>query len=228
MEPAARPEILLADDERAVRTSLAEVLTDAGFSVRTARSGEEALRLFGESRPDLVILDVMMPRRDGFSVCAAIREIDPEVPVLFLSAVGDEEMQLRGFGHGADDYVEKTLPRPLLLARVRAALRRFGAAGPGGDFSFGEWRVESAKLSMRRSTGETAQVVDREIALMRLFASRPGEVLSREWLVAKLWGSGADVSDNRLSVLVYGLRGKLAAEGRLIRAVRGVGYSFGR
>ena len=161
----------------------------------------------------------------GFSVCAAIREVDAAVPVLFLSALGDEENQLKGFGYGADDYIEKTLPAPLFLARVEAALRRTRAAEPSGDFGFGEWRVKAAQRSMRRSTGETAQLSAREVAFMRLLVSRKREVLSRDWLLAKLC-SGADVSDNLLSVIVHDLRGKLAAEGRAIRAVRGVGYSF--
>ena len=219
-------EILVVDDERAVRRGVAAILLDAGYVVREAKSGKEALRLFGESKPDLVLLDVMMPKMDGFSVCAAIREVDATVPVLFLSALGDEENQLKGFGYGADDYIEKTLPAPLFLARVEAALRRTRAVEPSGDFSFGEWRVKAVQRSMRRSTGETAVLCDREIALLRLFVARRGEVLSRDWLAVKLWGRNAVVSDNLLSVLVYGLRGKLAAEGLAIRTVRGVGYAF--
>jgi len=219
-------EILVVDDERAVRRGVAEILVGAGYVVREAKNGKEALRLFEELRPDLVLLDVMMPKMDGFSVCAAIREVDAAVPVLFLSALGDEESQLRGFGYGADDYIEKTLPAPLFLARVEAALRRSRAAEPSGDFSFGEWRIRVAQRSMRRSTGETAELCDREIALLRLLAARRGEALSRDWLAMKLWGKNAAVSDNLLSVLVYGLRGKLAAEGRAIRTVRGVGYAF--
>lgn len=220
-------DVLVADDERTVRRAIAKILSDAGFSVREARDGREALRLFGEARPDIVLLDVMMPKADGFAVCSAIRETDPSVPVLFLSALGDEERQLRGFGCGADDYMSKTLPASLLVARVVSALRRSHAVEPCGDFSFGEWRVNAARLSMRRSTGETAVLGEREVALLRLFASRKGDILPRDWLVSRLWGRDADVSDNLLCVLVYGLRGKLAAEGREIRTVRGVGYAFG-
>ena len=95
---SVRADIIVADDERTVRKSVAGFLADAGFSVREAKNGEEALRLFSESRPDLVLLDVMMPKGDGFSVCKAIRETDPTVPVIFLSVLGDEESQLKGFG----------------------------------------------------------------------------------------------------------------------------------
>ena len=223
---SVRADIIVADDERAVRKSVAEFLADAGFSVREAKNGEETLRRFSESRPDLVLLDVMMPKGDGFSVCKQIRETDPTVPVIFLSALGDEESQLKGFGYGADDYIVKTLPAALLVARVEAALRRSRAAEPSGDFNFGEWRVSASRLSMRRSTGEEVALGDREIALLRLFAARRGEALARDWLAVKLWGKNAAVSDNLLSVLVYGLRGKLAAEGQAIRTVRGVGYAF--
>ena len=141
-------EILVVDDERAVRRGVAATLEGAGYVVREARNGKEALRLFGESKPDLLLLDVMMPKMDGFSVCAAIREVDAAVPVLFLSALGDEESQLKGFGYGADDYIEKTLPAPLFLARVEAALRRTRAAEPSGDFSFGDWRVKADRKSV--------------------------------------------------------------------------------
>ena len=159
-----KAEILVADDDRTVRRGVSGILADAGYAVREAKNGAEALRLFGESRPDLVLLDVMMPKSDGFAVCAAIRETDPSVPVLFLSALGDEESQLKGFGYGADDYIVKTLPASLLLARVEAALRRSRVDEPSGDFGFGEWRVDAAKLSMRRSTGETAQLYAREVS----------------------------------------------------------------
>ena len=219
-------EILLVDDERSIRDSLSCQLREAGFTVRVAATGAAGVAAFGERRPDLVLLDVMMPKMDGFFVCSAIREVDAAVPVLFLSALGDEESQLKGFGYGADDYIEKTLPAPLFLARVEAALRRSRAAEPSGDFSFGEWRIKTAQRLMRRSTGETAELCDREIALLRLLAARRGEALARDWLAMKLWGKNAAVSDNLLSVLVYGLRGKLAAEGQAIRTVRGVGYAF--
>ena len=124
-----KAEILVADDDRTVRRGVSGILADAGYAVREAKNGAEALKLFGESRPDLVLLDVMMPKSDGFAVCAAIRETDPSVPVLFLSALGDEESQLKGFGYGADDYIVKTRPASLLLARVEAALRRSRVGG---------------------------------------------------------------------------------------------------
>lgn len=219
-------DILIADDDRVVRTSIAGLLVRAGCSVRSARDGEEAVRLFADSRPDLVLLDVMMPVLDGFSACRRIRGTGSDVPILFLSALGDEESQLRAFGYGADDYVLKTSPESVLLARIGAALRRARASEPGGDFDFASWRIDASRLSMRREGGETEVLTEREVALLRIFAAHPREVLSREWLMARLWGADADVKDNLLNVVLHNLRAKLGDDSRAIRAVRGTGYAF--
>ena len=217
-------QILLADDERVLRQSLSARLAEAGYAVRAARDGEEALRLFRAARPDLVLLDVMMPRLSGFEACRRIRETDAEVPVLFLTALEAEADQLRGLGVGADDYIFKTAPDAVLLARIAAALRRVRAAPPDGDFDFGVWRVAARKLEMRLATGARATLTEREVALLRLFAERPGEVFSRDFLVTRFWGADADVTDNALSVAIYGLRAKLGEEGWRVASVRGSGY----
>ena len=219
-------DIIIADDDRVVRASIADLLVREGYSVRPARDGEEAVRLFLDSRPDLVLLDVMMPVLDGFSACRRMRETSSDVPILFLSALGDEESQLRAFGYGADDYVVKTLPASVLLARIGAALRRAMASEPAGDFDFASWRIDASRLSMHRADGATAVLTEREVALLRLFAAHPREVLSREWLMARLWGVDADVADNLLNVVVHNLREKLGGDAHAIRAIRGVGYSL--
>jgi len=221
-----KPEILLVDDERAVRRALSAVLAEAGYAVREARGGAEALARFAEARPALVLLDAMMPGMDGFEACRRMREIDAGVPVLFLTALGGEESELRGFGCGADDYVRKAVPSSLLLARVGAALRRARPEAPCGDFSFGSWRVAASKLAMFRGEGGRAALSEREVALLRLFASHPGEVFSRDFLLTRLWGPEADVADNALSVAVYELRSKLGGDAARIRSVRGAGYVF--
>ena len=125
-----KAEILVADDDRTVRRGVSGILADAGYAVREAKNGAEALRLFGESRPDLVLLDVMMPKSDGFAVCAAIRETDPSVPVLFLSALGDEESQLGG----ASQVARRRAERGLWLRRVARGCREaFDEAFHGRD-----------------------------------------------------------------------------------------------
>lgn len=218
--------ILVVDDERAVRESLAAVLEEAGHVVAQARDGCEAVRRFAEDRPDLVLIDAMMPRMDGFSACAKIRETDERAQIVFLTALGDDASQLRGLGAGADDYVAKTAAAPVLLARVAAALRRARAEEPTGDFDFGGWRVLAAQMAMRGCDGERRDLGDREIALLRMLAARPGEVFSRDCLITRLWGPKADVSDGLLSVVVHKLRAKLGRDGWLIRSSRGAGYSY--
>lgn len=221
-----RREILLADDERSVRSALAALLEEAGYDVRAARNGEEAVALLRERKSDLVLLDVMMPRMDGFRACRAIRETDASTPVLFLTALESDADQVRGLGMGADDYVFKTAPSDVLLARVASAIRRASASNPSGDFSFGSWRVSAARCEMRRGNDERVALGEREVAMLRLFAGSPGEVLSRDWLVTKLWGGDSGVTDNLLSVTIYKLRRKLADEGRFLEHVRGVGYAW--
>ena len=114
--------VLLVDDERCIRESLARTLTDSGFDVLTAKDGETALRLFCDSRPDVVLLDVMMPRMDGYTACSAMRRIDRETPIVFLSAMDSEPDQIRCLELGADDYVSKTASDAMLMARIRKAI----------------------------------------------------------------------------------------------------------
>lgn len=223
---AAAARILLADDERPIRAGLAAALESAGYCVVQARDGESAVRLFMDAGADLVLLDVMMPRMDGLSACAKIRETNAHVPIIFLSALDDDTSQMDGLGLGADDYIAKTAPIRVLLARVAAALRRANNEEPSVDFDFGAWRVNPVKFSMRRCTGECAGLSDREVALLRLFAAHPGEVLGRDNIVARLWGVDAEVSDVGLSVAVHKLRAKLQDDGWLIRSHRGIGYSY--
>ena len=219
-------DILLAEDERIVRESIAALLENAGHSVRAARNGVEALASFRERKPDIVILDVMMPKMDGFAVCRAIRETDASTPVLFLTALDADASQVQGLGLGADDYVFKTVPPDVLLARVSAALRRADASEPSGDFDFGGWRVDAARMEARRGTAGRIALKEREIAMLRLFAAHPGEVFMRDWLAENFWASDGGASDNLLNVTVCKLRTKLAPEGRNIETVRGTGYVY--
>ena len=226
MHGGSQAGILVADDERAVRSALADAIGKDGYSVVQARDGVEAVRLFASERPALVLLDVMMPRMDGFAACRKIRETDARVPVLFLTALDDDASQLKGLGLGADDYVAKSAPVSVLLARIAAALRRSLPQEPSGDFDFGGWRVVVSRMEMRRRGGERRLLGEREIALMRLFAESPGDVFCRDHLMSRLWGVDADISDGLLSVLVHKLRAKLGGDGRLIRSIRGAGYMY--
>ena len=120
-------EILIVEDHAAFRETLADMLADEGYAIRTAANGLEALDAFAEKRPNLVLLDVMMPGRDGYAVCAEMRAKDPLVPILMLTAKNAEDDRVRGLRRGADDYIDKTVGTQELLARIGTALRRAGA-----------------------------------------------------------------------------------------------------
>ena len=216
--------VLLADDERVIRQLLAAVLTDAGYDVVAVKNGQEAIDSFRARRPDLVLLDVMMPKMDGYAACQRIRETDAETPILFLTALDSDSAQIRGLGIGADDYIAKTAPTEVLLARLASALRRVRPFAPSGDFDFGPWRVWASRLEMTNAAdGACVSLSEREVAVLRLFATHPGEVFSRDYLVSCFW-EAAEVSDNALSACIYALREKLGAFGTRIESIRGAGY----
>ena len=217
-------DILLADDERSVRILLKRVLESRGYVVRAAADGGQALALYHARRPDLLVLDVMMPGKDGIEVCREVRRNDPDIPVLFLTALDTEPDELKGLASGADDYVPKTVSEELLLARVAAALRR--GSGLSAAFTFGRWRVDPLRLSMRGPAGGETSLTDREVAILRTFAGHPGEVISRDALFTRFWGTDSSSGESAMNVAVFKLRGKLGPDGKDIQSVRGVGYVY--
>lgn len=223
-----KSEILLVDDDRQLVKSLALVLEEAGYSVRIAPNGEKALQAVRQKSPDLVLLDVMMPGRNGFDICEDLREIDEKLPIAFLSALDRPEDEVRGLGCGADLYISKTAPDKVLLARIAALLRpRERLDDVTGDFAFGTWFVHPKDLIARAPLGRTITLTERELYLLRLFTRCQGEVLTRETLLTRLWPrENIAQPDNALSVLVYSLRKKLGRSGEAIRVVRGVGYAY--
>lgn len=220
-------EILLVDDERTLITSMKRVLTEAGYGVRTASNGEAAVAAVRESAPDLVLLDVMMPGMSGLETCRELRASDPKLPIVFLTALDTPEDELKGLASGGNSYIAKTVPDEVLLARLAALFRlREENVSSGGDFDFGIWRVEAEKLRMVRESGRTQPLTEREIAFMRLLASRPGTVFDRDAVLTQLWGVDSDISDNALSTLVYNLRKKLGSSAKALASARGVGYAY--
>ncbi len=223
--------ILVAEDDSAILMGLVDLLEGEGFTVEQALDGEEALMRWTEARPDLILLDVMMPRRSGLDVCREIRRRDPVTPVIMLTAKGEEIDKVVGLELGADDYVVKPFGASELLARIRAVLRRGRAKTDGRDetpIEFGEVRVDPRTLKGSRGT-RAFDVSPRELGLLRLFTSREGEALDRSLILDELWGVKYEGTTRTLDQHIAGLRKKIEedpANPRHILTVHGVGYRF--
>lgn len=226
-------DILLAEDESAIREGLAALLESEGYAVRTAADGVSALEAFRARRPDLLLLDVMMPRKNGYAVCAAVRASDPRVPILFLTAKDGDADELRGLSLGADDYIPKTASEPVLLARIARAVQRARASEPASGnqppsgnevFAFGCWRVDAVRYRLLGGDGRTVDLSVREIELLRHFHRHPGEVATRDFLLTRFWGLDFEGGEAALSTAVARLREKLGPAAARIETVRGVGY----
>ncbi|MBQ7252250.1 MAG: response regulator transcription factor [Kiritimatiellae bacterium] len=216
---------------RHCRSALADAPESDGYEVVPAADGAEALARCAASRPDLVLLDIMMPKRSGYEVCTELRRTDPLLPILFLTAKATEADAVLGLGLGADDYIAKPFGLSELLARVRAALRRAGAArsGPSGGnapFPFGPAAVDPARYVLRRPGAPDVPLTDRELGLLRLFAAHPGEVLSRDRLLDELWGVRYAGTTRTLDQHIAQLRRKLDPAASLLETVHGVGYHY--
>ncbi|GIU95247.1 MAG: DNA-binding response regulator [Gaiellaceae bacterium] len=223
-------DILVVDDERAVRESLRRALELEGYRVELAVDGEQALaRLRQEALPDLVVLDVLLPGVDGLEVCRRLRADGVGVPILMLTARAEVDSRVAGLDAGADDYLPKPFALQELLARVRALLRR---AGNGVDT--GSEVLRFADLELDPGTREVARAGDRieltrtEFALLELFLRNPRQVLTRSLIFERVWGYDFGPSSNSLDVYIGYLRRKTEAGGksRLIHTVRGVGYAL--
>ena len=223
-------EILIVEDERALRAGMKGLLSGEGYAVRTARDGEEALAKIAEKRPDLVLLDVMMPKMNGFRCCEEIRKADALMPVVFLTAKDSEADQVRGLGLGADDYVSKDAGEAVLLARIGRALARAEKMdervirGIGAEIRLGKVTVDLRTFSVAEGGRELARLTKSEADVLKLLYSRRGEVLASDDLITELRGSGFACEDGMLSSHVYNLRKKLGAASDLIGNRRGVGY----
>ncbi len=217
--------ILLVEDDPSIREITKRGLEEAGFSVQTAVDGEEALDRFAKQRPDAVVLDVMLPRKDGLEVCKQIRA-SSATPVVMLTARSDTIDVVVGLESGADDYVTKPFEMPELVARVRAALRRAQHLEPAETVSLGPVTIDVLGHRVTRDGGEVP-LTPTEFRLLLELARRPGQAFTREMLLERVWGYGY-LGDSRLvDVAVQRLRAKVEADPgspELIQTVRGVGY----
>jgi two-component system response regulator MprA len=218
--------ILVVDDDRAVRESLRRSLTFNGYTVETAGDGLEALEKVVAHRPDLLLLDVMMPRMDGLEVCRRLRSAGDDLPILVLTARDSVSERVAGLDAGADDYLAKPFALEELLARLRALLRRATPEDEDSEaLEFEDLRLDPVTRDVTR--GERAISLTRtEFALLEMLMANPRRVLSRSRILEEVWGYDFPTSGNALEVYVGYLRRKTEADGepRLIHTVRGVGY----
>jgi two-component system response regulator MprA len=221
--------ILVVDDERAVRDSLRRALTLEGYDVELAADGEEALvRLrSGESHPDAIVVDVLMPRLNGLDLCRSLRASGDKVPVLMLTARDQVDDRVAGLDAGADDYLVKPFALEELHARLRALLRRSSSGAPGDVLRFGELELDPGTHEVRRDD-EEIELTRTEFALLELFMRHPRQVLTRSIIFERVWGYDFGYASNSLDVYIGYLRRKTEAgeRPRLIQTIRGVGYAL--
>ena len=214
--------ILVVEDERAMREIIRDYLTAHGLECDLARDGQEALELLEEQDYDAVVLDVLMPRLDGFGVCRAVRR-QSSVPILFLTALGGEEETLRGYALGADDYVTKPFSLAVLLAKLQALIRRSRGERKAGVRACGAIQVDTGARRWT-ATGQEVKLSPREYELLLCLLRNQGQVLSRAQLLDKVWGLDFEGDDRAVDVRVRSLRAALGKAGKQIKTVFKAGY----
>ena len=220
--------ILIVEDEPAMASGLRDNLEFEGYVVRMACDGEEALASAAESPPDLILLDLMLPRRNGLDVCRELRRRGLSVPIIMLTARSQETDKVVGLELGADDYVTKPFSVRELMARVHVQLRRIASEGSVEHFRFGEIELDFKRHHAARG-GRLLHLTAREFDLLRYFVRRRGETVSRDELLDKVWGMGAyplsRTVDNHIAKLRQKIE-RLPADPEYLITVHGLGYKF--
>ena len=219
--------VLIAEDDRSVRQSLQRALRYEGYDISLAVDGAEALESVKDDRPDVLILDIMMPHVDGLSVCRRIRAKGDDLPILMLTAKHEITDRVAGLDAGADDYLVKPFALEELLARLRALLRRTAPEEVGGPLAFADLTLDPETRRVERN-GRLVDLTKTEFDLLELLMLNAGIVLTREVIYERIWGYDFGTSSNSLDVYIGYLRRKTEAEDepRLIHTVRGVGYAL--
>jgi DNA-binding response OmpR family regulator len=218
------PEVLVVDEEPAIRRALERALRLEGFTVRTASGGNAALEAVAKAAPDVIVLDIAMPDLDGVAVTSRLRADGIDVPICVVSARDEIDDRVAGLQAGADDYVVKPFALPELVARLHALLRR-RPEPPSVPVHFGDLHVDPARRQVRRG-GRSVDLTRREFDLLETFVRHPSLVLTRAQLLTTVWGYDFEVDSNVVDVFVGYLRRKLEADGepRLLHTVRGIGF----
>jgi DNA-binding response OmpR family regulator len=221
--------ILIVEDDAAIAVALEDDLRLEGYSVEVARDGEAGSKRARESAFDLILLDVMLPKKDGFDVCRELRRSGVVSKILMLTARGEDTEKVLGLDLGADDYVTKPYSPKELRARIRAHLRRTTSEGSNQEIvRFGECEMDFARGELRYA-GKPVSTTPLELKLISLFARRPGRVLTRQLLIDELWGKDTAITERVVDNQISNLRRKIepsAAAPKYLKSIRGIGYRF--
>lgn len=217
--------ILIIDDETDIREILSYNLKKEGFEVYSASNGLEGISIAESKRPDLILLDVMMPEMDGIEVCQILRnkEVTSRIKICFLTARNEDYSQIAGFDAGADDYVSKPIKPKVLVSRLRAILRRSSEEAVSASDSSKELNIDRDKFVVTKN-GEDIHLPKKEFELLALLASKPDKVFERDYILETVWGNGIVVGDRTIDVHIRRLREKIGPD--YIKTIKGVGYKF--
>jgi len=217
--------ILIADDEEDILQFLSYNLQKEGYEVITATNGAEALKLAKKEKPELIVLDIMMPIMDGMETCKELRET-PETKdalIVFLTARSEDYSQIAGFENGADDYITKPIKPKVFISRIKALLRRTHSNTPGTFIDLGNIKIDKEKHLVIKDN-QVIELPRKEFMLLELLASKPGKVFSREFILEKVWGEDVIVGERTIDVHIRKIREKIGEQ--YIKTVKGLGYKL--
>jgi two-component system alkaline phosphatase synthesis response regulator PhoP len=224
MDPKGK-KILIADDEPDILEIISYNLKIEGYDVVTAKDGEDALQKAKQTKPDLIILDVMMPNKNGMEVCKILRAQPAfhETLIIFLTALNDELSHVRGLEYGADDYISKPVSPKVLVTKVNSLFRRLNKTEDGQVLEQGDLKIDPGQFLVIYK-GNNISLAKKEFELLYLLASRPGRVFLRNEILNQIWGADVIVGDRTIDVHIRKIRQKLGID--CITTVKGVGYKF--
>lgn len=216
--------ILVIEDEESIQNIIKAFLEDAGYTVKLAGDGLEGIRQFGKHSPDLVLLDLMLPKIDGFSVCESLRR-ESQVPIIMLTALDDDASQLKGFDALADDYITKPFSMPVVVRHIEAVLRRTeqGALVENNVIRYKEITLDTDSYSVLVG-GKSVSLTTREFEILKLFLENQGRVVSREVLLNSVWRYDYFGDEKIVNTHIKNIRKKLGVD--YIKTIRGVGYKI--
>ena len=232
--PAPKTSLLIIEDDDNISTAIKEYFSRAGYAVNTAPDGIAGIEAVVKSRPDVVVLDLMLPKMDGLAVCKELRQQNPQMPILMLTAKDDVVDKVLGLEMGADDYITKPFSLREVEARIKSVLRRARAAATGGDSKDetpivrGNLRVDPVRREVTIAERHV-ELTPKEFDLLRLFAGNPGRVFPRKYLLEKIWDYSYEGYDRTIDSHINRLRAKIEENPdnpQLVLTVWGIGYKF--